>query len=157
MLTPTALATSALADPILYFIMHSVVTGRCPGLRNLVQTISACHLRSGLHSASSYDLPRSPRLRIEFGECSFTHDGPFVWNKLPSRSSENYSKVTFSSSAFNVCNFLPPCFVDICTAPMFFAGICALQTRDDHRNDNDDVALSTYEDIVAEAYFGLPP
>jgi len=40
---------------------------------------------------------------------------------------------------------------------MFFAGICALQTRDDHRNDNDDVALSTYEDIVAEAYFGLPP
>jgi len=80
-----ALATSPLAHPV-QIVLHNAFCfyGNCPAyLTNIVQTVTSASSHSGLRSTSSSNFALL-QLRSKFGERSFSHVRPSMWNAVPS-------------------------------------------------------------------------
>ena len=55
-----------------------------PDLLNIVQSVGAGQIRSGVQSTSSTDFSL-PRLHTQFGERAISHAGPSAWHPLSDR------------------------------------------------------------------------
>ena len=79
-----ALATSTLAHPVQTVLRYALHLPRtCPAyLSNIVEPVGVGRTRPRLRSTSTTDFSLPP-LRTKFGERSFSHAGPSVWNDLP--------------------------------------------------------------------------
>ena len=72
-------------------MMHAIHHGQSAAyLSELVSTVAAQSLRSGLRSASATNYTM-PRLLTKFGEPSFSYAGPAAWNSLPHELIESCS------------------------------------------------------------------
>ena len=76
-------------------LMHLVRVGRSPAyLSDMMTSVADLPGRERLRSSSSFQY-ELPRLKLKFGERSFSFSGPKAWNSLPSNLQELTNTDTF--------------------------------------------------------------